>query len=349
MTERVQPESPAQSERNEASPSVQPERSGAESKPQGERTRARPVNAGDRNFHWALRGLAWGLLVLAAGILVVLLDSARPAFSKVGFFHFLTGTSWDPVRGMFGALPFIYGTLVTSAIAVAIAIPVALGLSLFSTQLAPRKLAPLLTVPVELLAAIPSVVYGLWGLFILVPFLRESVEPFLQRHFGSVPLFRGPPIGLGYLAAGAILAVMILPTIAAISTEVMKTVPISQVEAAFALGATRWEAIRASVLPYSRTGILGAVLLGLGRALGETMAVTMVIGNQPAIHASLFAPGYTLPSVIANEFAEATSSVHVGALAALALVLFGITLVLNALARVLVRLSGRGLPRGVAM
>jgi phosphate transport system permease protein len=192
---------------------------------------------------------------------------------------------------------------------------------------------------VEILASIPSVVYGLWGLLVLVPLLRDVVEPALGRSLGFLPLFRGPPIGLGYLTAGIILAIMILPTIASVTIEVMRTMPAALREGALALGATRWEAIRMVVLPYARRGIFGAVILGLARALGETMAVTMVIGNQPEIHASLFSPGYSLPSVIANEFAEASGAVHTGALAALALVLLVVTLLLSALARLLVRLS----------
>jgi len=294
-------------------------------------------NRGDRVWNATLLGFGGAILVLAGLIVVILLRSSQPLFAQVGFLQFLKGTAWNPVTDAFGALPFIYGTLVTSAVAIVLAVPVALGLALFSTQLAPRPLAPLITVPVELLAAIPSVVYGLWGLFVMVPFLRTHVEPLLQARFGFLPLFQGPPIGLGYLAGGVILAIMILPTVSAVATEVIKTVPVAQTEAALALGATRWEAIRLAVLPYSRKGILGAVLLGLGRALGETMAVTMVIGNSPSISASLFAPGYSLPSVIANEFSEATTATHVGALTALALILFGLTLLLNAAARLLMR------------
>jgi phosphate transport system permease protein len=209
----------------------------------------------------------------------------------------------------------------------------------------PKRLRPPVAYAIEVLAAIPSVIFGLWGLFVMVPWLRTSLEPFLARTLGFLPFFRGPMIGLGYLAAGLILALMILPTIASVTIEVLKTVPPSLKEGALALGATRWEAIRIAVLPYARPGILGASLLGLGRALGETMAVTMVIGNAPEISASLFAPGYSLPAVIANEFAEATGDVHIGALASLGLVLFGITLILNALARILIQAVASG-PRG---
>ncbi|MHB8872787.1 MAG: phosphate ABC transporter permease subunit PstC [Myxococcaceae bacterium] len=303
-------------------------------------------NVGDRAYSGLLLGFGAVVLLSAALILGVLWLSARPALAASGTWDFIAGRDWDPVQDSFGALPFIYGTVVTSVVAVVLAVPVGVGLALFLTEMAPRQLRAVVAVPLELLAAIPSVVYGLWGIFVLVPWLRETAEPALGRAFGFLPLFQGPPLGLGYLAAGLILAVMILPTITSISIEVLRTVPGPLREAAFALGATRWEAIRIAVLPYARDGILGAVLLGLGRALGETMAVTMVIGNSPEIHASLFAPGYTLPSIIANEFAEATGDLHTGALAALGLILFAVTILLNAMARILVRAVQRG-PRRV--
>ena len=284
-----------------------------------------------------------GSAILVAGIVVPKLSQvAAPALEKLGLVSYLLGSDWDPVSGSFGALPFVYGTLVTSAVAIALALPVSVGLALFLSEMGPKRLRPVVGFAIETLAAIPSVVYGLWGLFVLVPLLRGTVEPLLGRFLGFLPLFRGPPLGLGFLAAGIILAVMILPTIASVTIEVLKTVPPPLKEGALALGATRWEAIRLAVLPYGRPGIIGAALLGLARALGETMAVTMVIGNSPEIHASLFAPGYTLPAVIANEFAEATSELHTGALAGLALVLFGITLLLSAAARILVRAVARG-------
>ena len=284
-----------------------------------------------------------GSAILVAGIVVLKLSQvAAPALEKLGLVSYLLGSDWDPVSGSFGALPFVYGTLVTTAVAIALALPVSVGLALFLSEMGPKRLRPVVGFAIETLAAIPSVVYGLWGLFVLVPLLRGTVEPLLGRFLGFLPLFRGPPLGLGFLAAGIILAVMILPTIASVTIEVLKTVPPPLKEGALALGATRWEAIRLAVLPYGRPGIIGAALLGLARALGETMAVTMVIGNSPEIHASLFAPGYTLPAVIANEFAEATSDLHTGALAGLALVLFGITLLLSAAARILVRAVARG-------
>jgi len=289
-----------------------------------------------------------GAILAVVGLVVLeLVKVSRPALAA-GATQFLVQKTWDPVAGSFGALAFMYGTLVTSVIAIAVAVPVSVGLALFLSEMGPPRLRPVVTFAIETLAAIPSVVYGLWGLFVLVPLLRTVVEPFLARTLGFLPIFRGAPIGLGYLAAGLILAVMILPTVASVTSEVLKTVPASLREAAFALGATRWEAIRLAVLPYARPGILGAALLGLGRALGETMAVTMVIGNSPEISASLFAPGYTLPAVIANEFAEATGDVHVGALAGLALVLFGLSLLLNSVARLLVRLVARGPARVAA-
>ena len=305
-------------------------------------------NGADRAWTALLTTLGGVVLVVAGLILAVLFKAATPLFHTTGLKDFVTGSNWDPVSGAFGAWPFIYGTLVTSAVSILIAVPVAVGLALFLTQFVPGRVAPALALPVELLAGIPSVVYGLWGVFVLVPWLRSSVEPFLQKTLGFLPLFKGPPVGLGYLAGGMILAVMILPTICSVSIEVMKTAPNTLRESALALGATRWEAVRLAVLPYSRAGILGAILLGLGRALGETMAVTMVIGNAPEVHASLFAPGYSLPSVIANEFVEATSGVHTGALAALGLILFGVTLILNAGARLLMRSVGPSSPRGRA-
>jgi phosphate transport system permease protein len=304
-------------------------------------------HTGDRL--WAgLLGVLGGAVLLMVGVIVLeLVTVARPVLAA-GAARFLLERDWDPVAGSFGALPFLYGTVVTSTLAIAVSVPVSVGLALFLSEMGPRALRPVVSFAIETLAAIPSVVYGLWGLFVLVPWLRGTVEPFLQRSLGFLPLFQGPPIGLGYLAGGLILAVMILPTVASVTNEVLKTVPPALREGALALGATRWEAIRIAVLPYARPGILGAALLGLGRALGETMAVTMVIGNSPEIHASLFAPGYSLPAVIANEFAEATGDLHTGALAGLALVLFGLSLVLNSLARILVQLVSRGPAQGTA-
>jgi len=299
------------------------------------------VNVGDRTYALLLTALGGAVLIVAGLIVFVLWQSAHTALATHPL-EFIKGTDWDPVRHSFGALAFIYGTLVTSALSIIVAVPVALGLAIFLVEIAPSGMRPLVSFPLELLAGIPSVVYGLWGLFVMVPWLRERLEPFLGAVFGFLPLFQGPPLGLGYLAGGLILAVMILPTIASVSIEVLKKVPVSLKEGSLALGATRWEMVRTASLPYSRAGIVGAIILGLGRALGETMAVTMVIGNSPEIHASLFSPGYSLPSVIANEFAEATDATHTGALAALALILFGVTVLLNSIARLLVRAVGRG-------
>lgn len=304
------------------------------------------ANLGDRAWSALLLLLGGMVLVVAGVIVLMLLRTAQPLAKVTHVWDFVKGSDWDPVNDSFGALPFIYGTLVTSALALLMALPVGLGLTIFLTELAPRWARDVVSFGVELLAAIPSVVYGLWGLFVLAPLLREDVEPFLTKVLGPVPLlgklFSGPPLGLGYLTAGVILAIMILPTICSVAVEVVKTVPLPLREASLALGATRWEAVRWSVLPYAKAGIFGVVLLGLGRALGETMAVTMVIGNAPEIHASLFAPGYTLPAVIANEFAEASGATHTAALAGLGLVLFGITFILNAAARLLVRRSRLG-------
>jgi phosphate transport system permease protein len=305
----------------------------------------RGPNPGDRAWGAALYALGGGALVVAGLIVLELQRVARPALQELGLFRYLFGRTWDPVSGDFGALPFVYGTLVTSLLAIALALPVSVGLALFLSEMGPKRLRPAVGFAIESLAAIPSVVYGLWGLFVLVPLLRDPVQPFLGRTLGFIPLFRGPPIGLGFMAGGIILAVMILPTIASVTIEVLKTVPETLKEGALSLGATRWEAIRMAVLPYARPGIIGAALLGLARALGETMAVTMVIGNSPVIQASLFSPGYTLPAVIANEFAEAVTALHTGALAGLALVLFGITIALSAAARLLVHAVARG-PRG---
>ena len=305
------------------------------------RPRKRHSHVGDRAFAGMVTLLGGSVLVIVGVIVVACAKLATPAFAKLGFFRFLVGSDWNPVEDSFGALPFIYGTLVTSALAIVLAVPVALGLALFLTEMAPPRARRIVSFLVELLAAIPSVVYGLWGLMVLVPILRAVVEPALGRWFGWLPLFSGAPIGVGFLPAGIVLAIMILPTVASVTIDVLRTMPRALREGALALGATRWEAIRAVVLPYARRGVLGAVILGLARALGETMAVTMLIGNQPEIHASLFSAGYSLPSVIANEFAEASGAIHTGALAGLALVLFGVTLMLSSGARFLVRLSTR--------
>jgi phosphate transport system permease protein len=272
---------------------------------------------------------------LALAIFFGLAHTALPALRKFGF-GFVWGRTWDPVAENFGALPFLFGTLVSSALALAIATPIGLGVAIFLNELASRRVRGPLAFVVDLLAAIPSVVYGLWGVFVLVPFMRSGPSGWLARHLGWLPLFRGPTYGVGMLTGGVILAIMILPTISSISREVLAAVPNVQREGALALGATRWEMVRHAVLPYARSGIFGAVVLGLGRALGETMAVTMVIGNRPEISASLLAPSYTLASVLANEFTEATTDLYVAALVEVGLLLFIVTIVVNMGARLMV-------------
>lgn len=283
-------------------------------------------------------------IIAVVGLIVFeLIRESRLSMFKFGF-KFLTKQTWDPVAEDFGALPFIYGTIVSSIVALVIAVPLSVGTALFLTELCPLRLRGILSLLVELLSAIPSVIYGLWGIFVLSPFLRLHIQPFLAKYFGWTGLFSGPKYGWGMLAAGVILAIMILPIIASITREVVTAVPRVQREAALALGATRWEMLRMAVLRNARPGIFGAIILGLGRALGETMAVTMVIGNRPELARSLFAPGHTLASVIANEFTEAVGATYLSALVEMALVLFVLTLVVNALARLLVWSVTRGMP-----
>jgi phosphate transport system permease protein len=308
-------------------------------------TRRPDINRGDRRFYRILQGVGLLVLGLLLAIFLQVLHLARPALDAFGA-SFLFDTNWDPVAQEFGAAPFLYGTLVSSLIALCLSVPVSVGVSLFLNELAPPRLAKAVGFGVEMLAAIPSVIYGLWGVF--VPFLRTYVQPTLGEKLGFLPLFSGPPYGVGMMSAGIILAIMITPTISTICREVFRAIPLSQREAALGLGSTRWEMIRISVLSASAPGILGAVVLGLGRALGETMAVTMVIGNRPEIAVSLFAPGQTLASVIANEYAEATGDLHLSALAAIGLVLFGVSLCINAGARFWVWRLRRALAGGRA-
>jgi phosphate transport system permease protein len=299
--------------------------------------------AGDRVFKFAM--LLCGLAVLAILVLIVyeLMLRSGPSWHAFGF-KFFGGHDWDPVNERFGAMPFVYGTLVSSLLALLIAVPLSIGVAVFTTEMCPPALRGPLSFFVELLAAIPSVVYGLWAIFILVPVLSNYIEPFLSRTLGWTGLFTGPPYGISMLAAGIILAIMIIPIISSITREVLMVVPQHQREAALALGATRWEMIRVGVLRNARAGIMGGIILGLGRALGETMAVTMVIGNRPEIAKSLFAPGYTMASVLANEFSEATGDVYLSALIEIGLALFLVTIVVNALARLLVWTVTRGQP-----
>lgn len=292
-----------------------------------------------------------GLMLLAAltvlgvvGLIVAeLLERSVLAWQKFGV-HFFVGSEWDPVSGLFGALPFIYGTLVSSLVALTIAVPLAIAVAVFVTEMCPKPLRKPIAYATELLAAIPSVIYGLWAIFVLVPLMRVHIDPWLRKYFAWTGLFSGPAYGVGMLAAGTVMAIMIIPIISSITREVLAVVPQHQREAALALGATRWEMIRMAVLRNARAGIAGAVILGLGRALGETMAVTMVIGNRPEIAKSLFAPGYTMASVIANEFAEATDDLYLSALMEIGLALFMVTIVVNILARLMIWTVTRGIP-----
>ena len=276
-------------------------------------------------------------------ILTILIVRSKLSLAQFGF-HFFVHSAWDPVSGDFGALPFIVGTLETSLLALAMAVPLALGVAIFLSELCPEKLRAPISFVTELLAAIPSVVYGLWAVFVLVPLMRDHLGDILYKYLGWTGLFEGPNFGVGLLTASMILAIMILPIISSITRDIMLAVPNSQREAVLALGATRWEMIRTGVLRNARIGIVGAVILGLGRALGETMAVTMVIGNHPEIAKSLFAPGYTLASVIANEFSEATGDVYLSALIEIGLALFIVTVIVNAIARLMVWAVTRGTP-----
>src|SRR5437016_8946945 len=297
---------------------------------------APPSRFGDKAFEWLTLAMA-----LAVVVLVVLLGwelwlGSSLAIKKFGF-HFLTTSTWDPVADQFGALPFIYGTVVSSFIALLIAVPLSVATAVYLTELAPLWIRQPIVSLIEMLAAIPSVILGLWGIFVMIPWLRDYPFPLLKRFFGWTPFFSGPIYGTSMLAGGIIIAIMILPIITSVSREILRSVPNLQREAAYALGATRREVTRLAVLSYSRKGLFGAVILGLGRALGETMAVTMVIGNTPQIAASLFKPGYTLASVIANEFTEATTDIYLDALFEIGLVLLAVTLLVNALAQLLLR------------
>lgn len=289
-----------------------------------------------------------GLSALSVLAIVVLIAWQLIAHSDLSLkqfgLKFFYSSNWDPVSGDFGALPFVFGTLVSSILALVIAVPLSVAAAVFITEMCPGWLKTPLSFLMELLAAIPSVIYGLWAIFILAPLLRKFVEPFLGKYFGWTGLFTGPAYGIGMLAAGIILAIMIVPIVSSITREVMTAVPQQQREAVLALGATRWEMIRTGVLRNARTGIIGGVILGLGRALGETMAVTMVIGNRPEIAKSLFAPGYTMASVIANEFSEATDNLYLSAIIEIGLALFIVTLIVNIIAQALVWASTRGMP-----
>jgi phosphate transport system permease protein len=287
----------------------------------------------DLGFRLGTGAFAFVLILIVCGIGVVLTNQSMLSIRKFGF-DFWRTQIWDPVAGEFGALPFIWGTLYSSILALLIATPIALGIAVFISELCPSRLRQPLVFLTELLAAIPSIVYGLWGIFVLVPAVR-AIEASLPDGVRQLPFFTGPPLGLGMLSAALVLAIMVIPFTSSVSREVLKSVPAAQREGAYALGATRFEAIRAALF-YARTGIVGAIMLGFGRALGETMAVTMVIGNNPKVSLSLFAPQYTMAAVIANEFTEATTELYLDALVEIGLVLFIITLLVNSMSRLLI-------------
>jgi len=306
------------------------------------------INAGDSRradsfFSYAMLGCALSVLAIVGLIIYELVTKSNLSWHAFGL-NFFFRSEWDPVNDQYGALPFVYGTIVSSLLALLIAVPLAIGVAVYITEMAPRWLRGALAFTTELLAAIPSVIYGLWAIFVLVPLLRQYVQPALAKYLGWTGLFEGPPYGIGMLAAGIILAIMVVPIISSITREVMTAVPQQQREAVLALGATRWEMIRTGVLRNARAGIMGGVILGLGRALGETMAVTMVIGNRPEIAKSLFAPGYTMASVIANEFSEATGDLYLSALVEVGLALFIVTIIVNIVAQLLVWTVTRGTP-----
>jgi phosphate transport system permease protein len=299
----------------------------------------------DSFFKWILAAAGLFIISIVGLMIVVMAIQSWPVFQQFGL-QFIYGTDWRPGENAskppsFAALPFIYGTVVSSLLALIIAVPLGLGAAIFLNELAPRFLRTPISFLVELLAAIPSVVYGMWGMFYLVPFLHDYIMPFLSNTIGFIPLFQPPIRGFSMFSAGVILAIMILPFITAVAREVLAAVPNSQREAALALSATKWEMIRKAVIPYGRSGIVGAVMLGWGRALGETMAVTMLIGNVPIINASLFRPGYTMASVIASEIREATYPLFVEALIAVGLLLFLVTFIVNGMARLLIIRMGK--------
>jgi phosphate transport system permease protein len=311
----------------------------------GPRALIRRLRHGDEVAHVLTLVFAASILLITSMVVYELWVNSHLSRTKFGWMFFWTRT-WDPIFDDFGAAPFIYGTLVTSLVALAIAVPLGLAAAVFLSELAPRRVSDSIAFLIDLLAAVPSVIYGLLGIFIVVPLMRTTIGPILINTLGHVPyigkLFKGPNYGVGFFTAGIVLAVMVVPFIISVSREVLLTVPREQREAALALGATRWEATWQVVVPWARTGIMGSVFLALARALGETMAVTMVIGNDPKIAASLFAPGYTIAAVIANEFTEATGDLYLSALIELGLVLFLMTFILNGLARILIVATERG-------
>jgi len=299
------------------------------------------LRRGDEVAHVVTLTFAALILLITSLLVFELWMRSSPTRSKFGF-GFFWSSVWDPIGGDFGAVPFIYGTLITSILALLIAVPLGLAAAIFLAELAPRKMSDTIAFLIDLLAAVPSVIYGLLGIFIVVPMMRTMIGPALKRTLGFLPIFKGPNYGVGFLTASIVLTIMVVPFIISVSREVLLTVPRDQREAALGLGATRWEATWKVVVPWARTGIMGSIFLALARALGETMAVTMVIGNDPRVRQSLFAPGYTIAAVIANEFNEATSDLHRSALLELGLILFLITFILNGMARLLIVATGRG-------
>jgi phosphate transport system permease protein len=295
----------------------------------------------DNVFRALVIAAALVIVLVVAVVLAELWSQSRLSIKEFGW-KFFTSSDWDPVQGLFGTLPFIYGTVVSSLLALAMAVPLGVGVAMFMTEVCPRPLRGTVAFFVELLAAIPSVVYGLWGLFVLAPLMRATVQPWLKTNLGWSGLFEGPPYGVGMLTAAIILAIMIVPFVSSITREMMMAVPQTQREAVLALGSTRWEMIRVGILRNARAGILGGVILALGRALGETMAVTMLIGNRPEITKSLLAPAYTMASVIANEFTEATEDLYLSALVEVGLALFLVTIIVNAAAQLLIWSITRG-------
>ena len=307
----------------------------------GPRAFVRRLREGDEVAHVLTLVFASIILLITSMLVYELWVNSHLSRAKFGWMFFWTRV-WDPIFENFGALPFIYGTLVTAVVSLAIAVPLGLAAAIFLAELAPRNLSDGIAFLIDLLAAVPSVIYGLLGIFVVVPLMRTTLGPALKHTLGFLPLFKGPNYGVGFLTAGIVLAIMVVPFIISVSREVLLTVPREQREAALALGATRWESTWQVVVPWARTGVMGSIFLGLARALGETMAVTMVIGNDPKIAASLFAPGYTIAAVIANEFTEATGDLYLSALIELGLVLFLMTFILNGLARALIVATERG-------
>lgn len=298
------------------------------------------VRKSDFAFLFFLRSVAVLVIFIFISLIFYLWNGSLPILKQSGW-HFFINQDWDPNSNQFGALPFIYGTLLTSLVALIIAAPIALCSALFLTEISSQRIAKPFGFLIEMLAAIPSVVYGLWGIFILAPFVRDHIQPILGKYLGFLPLFKGPPFGIGIFSAGLILAVMILPTITAVGREVFLAIPISLREGVLALGATRWEMIKTAVIEAGFSGILAAIALGLGRAMGETMAVTMLIGNRPDITFSLFSPGATMASVIANESPEATSTLHLSSLSAIGLTLFIVSLGVSGTARLITQMTKR--------